>query len=231
MVAHFYAEQNPDSYTSGPDVALLELVGDVAGQRLVDIACGQGRIARELARRGATVTGVDLSGALIQQAQAAEDLTPLGVSYVQADVTSPATLHGEVFDAGVCHFGLSDIDDLDGALTTVQRLLHVGDTFVFTVLHPCFPGWGSDVAASWPAQGGYFQEGWWAPTAARSTLRQQVGANHRTLSTYLNALADHGFHIDRTAEPPPPRDWTNAAPDDDPVPVFLVARCRRLGQL
>ncbi len=40
---------------------LLELVGEVAGQTICDLACGQGWIARALARRGARVTGVDLA--------------------------------------------------------------------------------------------------------------------------------------------------------------------------
>jgi SAM-dependent methyltransferase len=227
-VAEAYEAQNPDAYTAGPDVALLSMVGDVSGQRLLDVACGHGRITRELARRGARATGVDISIGMLDRARASEAGEPLGVTYVEADIASPATLPNEAFDAVVCHFGLSDIDDLDGALATVARILRHDGTFVFTVLHPCFPGWGHDVAASWaPAGGGYFREGWWATTAVGSTLRRQVGANHRMLSTYLNALVGSGLAIDATAEPPPPDAWARTAPDRDPVPVFLVVRARK----
>ena len=45
--------------------ALFELAGDVAGQRVCDLACGQGVVARQLAARGAVVTGVDLSARLL----------------------------------------------------------------------------------------------------------------------------------------------------------------------
>jgi len=44
---------------------LLELAGEVNGQAICDLACGQGWIARELARRGAQVTGVDLAEQLL----------------------------------------------------------------------------------------------------------------------------------------------------------------------
>ena len=40
---------------------LEALIGDVAGQRICDLACGQGRVARYLAAQGAHVVGVDLS--------------------------------------------------------------------------------------------------------------------------------------------------------------------------
>lgn len=39
--------------------ALLATVGPVAGLRVIDVGCGEGQLARELAARGATVTGYD----------------------------------------------------------------------------------------------------------------------------------------------------------------------------
>src|SRR5439155_10895008 len=96
--------------------ALPQLPGAVGRRRVLDLPCGEGRVARELARRGAQVVGVDLSTAMLDKARAVEASEPLGIAYVQADATSPDALAGELFDAVVCNFGLSDIDDLDGAL-------------------------------------------------------------------------------------------------------------------
>src|SRR5262249_14019654 len=53
-------------------VALLDLMGGVRGTRVLDLACGHGRIARELARCGARVVGVDISDVLLNMARAAE---------------------------------------------------------------------------------------------------------------------------------------------------------------
>ena len=59
-MADFYAARF-DAIDEPASVALLDLLGEPAGLRVLDAACGHGRIARELARRGADVTGVDIS--------------------------------------------------------------------------------------------------------------------------------------------------------------------------
>jgi len=93
---------------------------------------------------------------------------------------------------------------------------------VFLILHPCFPGRGANVAAAWAPGAGYYTEGFWVTDAPNSSLRQKVGANHRTLSTYLNAVLEHGFSIERIAEPKPPGEWNASTPELDPVPTILV---------
>jgi 2-polyprenyl-3-methyl-5-hydroxy-6-metoxy-1,4-benzoquinol methylase len=222
-----------DFYISGfgsaddpASVALLELSGPVAGLRVLDVACGHGRITRELARRGAEVTGIDISGSLISKARETERDDPLGIRYVHADVTTQAALGGGEFDAATCNFGLSDIDDLDAAITAISRALRPGGYFSFSILHPCFAG-GKDISGSWPVAGRYYDEGRWTAQDARSALRRQVGASHRMLSTYLGTLRRHGLWLDQIAEPLPEAEW-DPAHDADRKPVFLVARSIKL---
>jgi 2-polyprenyl-3-methyl-5-hydroxy-6-metoxy-1,4-benzoquinol methylase len=209
------------SATDPVSLTLFDLLGPVAGQRVLDVACGHGRTARELASRGADVVGIDIAGQLIGKARELEENEPRGISYIHADVTAPGVLGEGEFDAVCCNFGLSDIDDLDGAVTAVSAALRDGGRFAFSLLHPCFAG-GRDIAAVWPATGSHYDEGWWAAQDARSTLRRQVGANHRMLSTYLNTLRSHGLWLDRVAEPPPAADW-DPAHDADRKPLYLVA--------
>jgi 2-polyprenyl-3-methyl-5-hydroxy-6-metoxy-1,4-benzoquinol methylase len=64
---------------------LLALAGEVAGEVICDLACGQGWIARELARRGALVTGLDLAPSLLALAQHYEEQEPLGIVYVEGN--------------------------------------------------------------------------------------------------------------------------------------------------
>ena len=227
-IADFYESFAPDVYDDPLTSALLSLVGGVSGHRLLDLACGHGRLTRELARRGARVVGTDLSAALLGKARTLEEVNSLGISYVHGNAASPSTLEGEVFDGIVCHFGLSDIDDLDGALATVARVLGPGGFFAFSILHPCFPGWEAKGAnPSWPPGRGYFEEGWWIADGPPGGLRPIVGANHRMLSTYLNTLARNGLVLDEMVEPKPPADWVDVAPVVGPVPVYLAARCRK----
>ena len=48
---------------------ILELVGNVSGRRVLDVGCGDGEFALELTRRGAVVTGIDASAAMIDAAK------------------------------------------------------------------------------------------------------------------------------------------------------------------
>ncbi|GAA3674572.1 hypothetical protein GCM10022224_043550 [Nonomuraea antimicrobica] len=240
-IADFYASGWSDLIDDPASLRLLDLVGPVAGRRVLDLACGHGRVSRELARRGAEVVGADISAALIEKARSAERATPLGIRYVHTDVTTGlppdaatgraghasgtgATTGPGAFDAVVCAFGLSDIDDLDGAVATAAAALRPGGVFVCAILHPCFPG-GRGVSGSWPGDAGYHAEGWWRADGELSSLRRQVGANHRTLSTYVNTLRRHGLWTDELAEPEPAPAWAAKRPDAARHPVFLVMRC------
>ena len=69
-IADFYAAETGDDVSDPATAATLALLGDVTGMRLLDLACGQGRVSRELARRGARVVGIDLSSALLEEARA-----------------------------------------------------------------------------------------------------------------------------------------------------------------
>lgn len=224
-VADFYAA-GFGSTDDAVSAALLGLLGPVTGLRVADVACGHGRLTRELARRGADVAGIDISRKLIEKARAAERDQPLGVRYIHGDVAAPGGLGRAGFDAATCSYGLSDIDELDGAVAAVSRALRVGGRFVFSMLHPCFPG-GKDISGAWPPDGRYYDEGWWTAGAARSTLRRQVGANHRMLSTYVNTLRAHDLWIERIAEPLPDPGW-DPAHEADRTPVHLVARAVKM---
>jgi SAM-dependent methyltransferase len=225
-VAGFY-----DAGFSDPDdpvlTTLLDLHGPLQGRRVLDLACGHGRVAREVARLGATVVGVDLSSALLDKARAREYAESLGITYVHADAAAVPELDDESFDSVLCNFGLADIDDLDSSLATVERVVKTGGSFIFSILHPCFAG-TANVAGTWPTDSRYHDEGFWIADSEHSTLRRQVGANHRTLSTYINTLSHHGLLITAMREPSPPQEWdTDCRRDAARLPVFLVVRCTK----
>ncbi|MEV4011804.1 class I SAM-dependent methyltransferase [Nonomuraea angiospora] len=223
-IADFYASGWTDVIDDPASVRLLDLLGPVEGGRVLEIACGHGRVSRELARRGADVVGVDVSQALIAKARAAERDVPLGIRYLHADASRPGLRELPPFDAVVCSFGLSDIDDLEGAVATAAGALRPGGVFACSILHPCFPG-GPGVSGSWPGDARYHAEGWWRADGELSTLRRQVGANHRTLSTYVNTFRRHGLWVDALAEPEPAPEWAANRPEAARFPVFLVIRC------
>jgi cyclopropane fatty-acyl-phospholipid synthase-like methyltransferase len=64
------------------DPSFLEVAGDLEGKTILDLACGDGRMSRQAALRGARrVVGVDLSSKMIKIAKDKEKKNPLGIEY------------------------------------------------------------------------------------------------------------------------------------------------------
>jgi len=63
----------------------LDRLGDVAGRRVLDFGCGHGMASVVLARRGARVTGFDLSGRYLREARQRAQANGVAVSFAQAD--------------------------------------------------------------------------------------------------------------------------------------------------
>ncbi len=83
--------------------SMFELLPDLAGRSVVDLACGEGIYSRKLLRRGAArVVGVDISPEMVALARQAEETEPLGAEYVVADVATVDI--GEQFDVALCSF-------------------------------------------------------------------------------------------------------------------------------
>lgn len=209
--------------------ALLDLAGDVRGQQVLDLACGHGDCARALARRGAHVTGVDISERMLAIARREEEAAPLGITYRRDDAHTGATLRAGDFDGVTCNMALMDIPDLDAAFRTVHRALRPDGWFAFAITHPAVQTPGSD----WLERSGrtrarvsgdYFAEGYWLPQGAPG-VRGRVGAHHRTLSTVINSLLAAGFQLERLAEPPATGAYAQEAPWYASVPAALLVRC------
>ena len=211
---------------------LVEEAGRLRDAIICDLACGQGVIARELAQRGAQVTGIDISERLLALARSRRVVAPHAISWRRDDAQVGRTLANVGFDGVVCNMALMDIPDLAATLRTVARILRPGGWFVFSITHPCVQmpdsAWmtrpdGATIRGS----GNYFAEGFWQPAGAPG-VRGRVGARHRTLSAYLNTLSDAGLVLEHTAEPVATEALVERMPGYRWLPPAFLARCRKL---
>jgi SAM-dependent methyltransferase len=106
--------------------ALVEALGLETGMRVLDVGCGPGRHAHELARRGIEVHGIDISERFIQIARAT---APAGATFQRVDARFLD--FSDEFDAGIClcqgAFGLLGPDSENLAvLAGIARALKPG---------------------------------------------------------------------------------------------------------
>lgn len=149
---------------------LFDAIGNIEGMTVCDLACGQGKMTRQLAERGAKVLGVDISQELLDIARREEVANAKGIRYVQDDAQLLASLSDACFEGVLCNMALMDISDLKSTFCAVRRVLQSQGWFAFTITHPCFEK---------PPTKSYYEEGFWRSENPHG-VRGKVGAPSNT---------------------------------------------------
>jgi trans-aconitate methyltransferase len=102
--------------------ALVEALQPQAGERILDLGCGDGFLTQQIAESGATIVGVDSSPQMVKAA------TERGVDARCAD--GEALLFEREFDAVFSNAALHWMSDQDAVLRGVYRALKPGGRFV-----------------------------------------------------------------------------------------------------
>jgi len=170
--------------------ATLDLIGDVRGQRVLDVGCGPGFYAAELLSRGAEVLGCDASPNMIELARAkVGDQTDLRVHSLDEPFEWLDDLSIDVVvNALVYHY----VNDRPGFLSEMHRVLRPDGVLVISTHHP---------TADWHRLGGsYFAV---AAVTEKWSKGWQVTAWRMPLTQLTAEFAEAGFLIERLVEPPP----------------------------
>lgn len=197
----FAAHAEDSAYNAHYDrPAVLGLLGDVAGRRVLDVGCGSGLYAEELVRRGAEVIGFDGSGGLVELArQRVGSAADLRVH----DLSDPLDWLGdESVDDAVMALVLHHLEDPVPALRELRRVLRPRGRLVLSTVHPY---------VDWRQLGGsYFtdemvedtwNDGW------------QVRFRRAPLTQWCAEFLEAGFLIERLVEPLPAESMKERFPD------------------
>src|SRR4051812_11593458 len=127
----FWRAAVPPAATAAEVAFLVGAAGLTPGSRVLDVACGSGRHALELARLGCRVTGLDVSGEAIGFARAAAAADGLALDLRVGDMRSlPADPR---VDLAICMgnaFGYLDHDGTVAFLADLAGLVVPGGTLV-----------------------------------------------------------------------------------------------------
>ncbi|MEO9150801.1 MAG: class I SAM-dependent methyltransferase [Lapillicoccus sp.] len=190
-------------------------LGDVAGLEAVHLQCHIGTDTLSLARLGARMTGLDLSGASIAEARRIAGATGARIDYVESDVYAAASaLGGRTFDLVYVSLGaLCWLPSVDRWAEVVASVLRPGGRLFVRDSHPLLDTLDVDegsglVTATQP----YFetlepvvwdQEGTYVGAADDEEHRITHTTTHswnHGLGETVTALLRHGMRLDLLAE-------------------------------
>jgi demethylmenaquinone methyltransferase / 2-methoxy-6-polyprenyl-1,4-benzoquinol methylase len=113
------------------------------GDRVLDAACGTGDLALAALEAGGDVTGLDFSERMLERARRKSD----AIEWIRGDVLA-LPFDDATFDAATIGFGIRNVEDLDGVLRELARVLRPGGRLAVLeltrptgVLRPFFRLW------------------------------------------------------------------------------------------
>lgn len=173
--------------------AILSLIGEVRGLRVLDAGCGGGAHAVALLERGATLTGVDSSAGMLEIAR-----RRLGVHVplLLADLNEPLPFGDEAFDLIIASLVMHYLPDWSLPLSEFNRLLSHGGRLVFSTHHPFMDH-------QLTGRDNYFETYRFSETWQRGEKTVLMRFWHRPLHAMFDALKSAGFHLETLSEPRP----------------------------
>lgn len=207
---------------------MLELLGTVAGLRVLDLGCGDAALGRKLLEQGAAqYVGVEGSHNMVAAAQ--HTLAGTGGQVLHQPIEQyayPAAAFDVVFSRLALHY----LADLPALCVQVFRTLRAGGQFVFSVEHPvitsCDRGWPAGSQRQDWIVDNYFETG----LRVTDWLGGTVQKYHRTVEDYFGSLRSAGFNVEQVRESCPQPQHFHTIEEYERrkrIPLFLFLAARK----
>ncbi len=184
-----------------PNEDQLQLIGEVAGKHVLEIGCGGGQCSIAFAKRGAIVTGIDISDEQVRFAQKLAEEHGVKATFLQGDVTSLGIIANATQDIVFSAYALQYLERLDLCFAEVHRVLKPGGLFVCSLDHPF---WYCLAENELRIEFSYFDQEYsydWEQNGMSSQPR--VSQFQRTVGEYYRLLRGAGLEVLDIIEPEP----------------------------
>ncbi len=193
----------------------------IKGKKIIVPQFGDGLVMLACAKKGAIVTGVDLSSEQVRSARKAAEYCGVTVELVEADWQNlPESIPNDHFDLVVTECGIFIwINDLDAWMKNAYRVLRNRGKLVVTDFHP-FSIITEQVKGEIVVKKSYFDQGHGIENLLSEENEPPAIEFLWKLSDIINAAINAGFRIDRVEEfyVEPKVRWIRLVPTD-----FLIA--------
>jgi len=204
------------------DFVLARLLGDVERKRVLELGCGDGSRAVDLARRGANVIAVDPSTEAGLATRKRAETAEVRIELRTGDLADLAFLRGDSVDVAFAEGSLASLADLGRVLRQVQRVLRAGAWFAFSLPHPVAACVASEPEpdGSLPLARTYVERSYFDDDVPHGDAVHR----HRIADVFA-LLGRVGFRVDTILEPEPPATARGRAL----LPDTVIWRARKVG--
>jgi len=170
--------------------------------KVLELGCGEGYLAREIAKRGYKVSGLDFCSSLIGKAKEVEKKKPLKIKYFCRSAANLSIFPKNSFDFIVSHHFINELFLPGKTLKESYRVLKPGGENIVLFLHPCFDLQGR--GSSWNVKE-YFERKILHKKFSVSGIYSSWEINylHLPLEGWIKMFKDSGFLISDIKEPHP----------------------------